>query len=70
MGDLAGDDEDAGADDGAEAEPDEVPGSEALFEGVFAVSGEVEELGGVGGAAGEAVLEAVWGLGEGGFVGG
>lgn len=70
VGFLAGDGEDAGADDGAEAEPDEVPPGEASFHIVFALFGEVDEFGGVGGAAEEAVFEAVESVGEGGGVGG
>lgn len=47
FGFLAGDDEDARADDGAEAEPGEVPPSEAFLQGLFALLLEGNELGGI-----------------------
>lgn len=47
FGFLAGDDENARADDGAEAEPGEVPPSEAFLQGLFAFLLEGNELGGV-----------------------
>ena len=67
---LAGDDKDAGADDGAEGEPGEVPGGEAAAHGVLAGLWEDVELMRVGGAAQEAVLEAGARAGQGGPVGG
>lgn len=70
VGFLAGDAEDAGADDGAEAEPDEVPPRQAFLHFVFRLFLGLDELVGLGGAAEEAVLEAVGGLGEGGEVAG
>lgn len=59
VGYETGDGEDAGTDDGAEAEPEEVPPSEALVHGVLAGLAELDELEIVGGAVKDAVLEAV-----------
>lgn len=59
---LAGDAEDAGADDGAEAEPDQVPPGEASLHVVLALPLAVDQLRGVGGAVQEAVPEARAGL--------
>lgn len=68
MGFEAGDGEDAGADDGAEAEPDKVPPVEALVHVVLAGLAELHQLEGVGGAVEEAVPKAGAGVGECGLV--
>ncbi|KAG5560375.1 hypothetical protein RHGRI_003624 [Rhododendron griersonianum] len=52
VGFPVGDDQYAGADDGAEGEPGEVAPGEAAVHGVLAVGSEGGELGGVGGAGG------------------
>lgn len=70
VGFLAGDDEDARADDGAEAEPGEVPPSEAFLQGLFAFLLEGKELVGIRRAGKQAVLETWVGLFECRFVGG
>lgn len=69
VGFEAGNGEDAGADDGAEAEPYEVPPGEALVHVVLAGLAELHQLEGVGGAVEEAVPEAGAGVGESGLVG-
>ncbi|KAL9253209.1 hypothetical protein AKJ16_DCAP16679 [Drosera capensis] len=55
---LAGEGEDAGADDGAETEPDEIPLGEASLHGVLALLAQIHQLVGFGGSIQEAVLEA------------
>ena len=67
---LAGDGENAGADDGAEAEPHEVPPREAALHLVLALPAELDQLPRVGGPVEEAIRQARAGLGDGGFVGG
>lgn len=66
---LASDAEDTRADDGAEAEPDEIKPCKASAHFVFTLFLELDEFGGVGGAAKDAVLEAWACLGEGRLVG-
>lgn len=66
---LAGKDEDAGANDGAKAEPDEVPPVKAPLHGVLAFPLQLHHLHLLRGAAQEPFLEAVAGLGQCGPVG-
>lgn len=65
---LAGDDEDAGADDGAEGEPGEVPPGEAAAHAILAGVREYKKLVRVGGPVQEAVLEARTRVGQSGSV--
>ena len=65
---MAGDGEYAGADDGAEAEPDEVPPRQATLHLVLALLAELDELAIVGGAVEEAVPQPRAGLRHGGSV--
>lgn len=64
VGFETGNGEDAGADDGAEAEPYEVPPGKALAHMVLAGLTELDELKGVSGAVEKAVLKAGACVGE------
>lgn len=66
---FACDYENARADNGAEAEPDQVPPCEATLHVVLALFRELEEFERVGGAVEKTVFEARGGVGERVFVG-